>query len=206
MSRAVRVLALEGAQSDKHIFPELCSQDNWTDAYTKSEGFESEYWALTDPHDGQKWPKGLMEEDGKLYWHGKLVVPESRVLDLRELWNQHMMHQGVKKQGLEMQRRLEVDEIGLYNVMKRVKKGCSVCQACNPDNRNVKGEAQLTPIPDQPKESVAMNIFSTLEVHIGKDVFDCVFLCVDHHSGYIVAVAARQMGFLAKEIGRHDDS
>ena len=58
-----------------------------------------------------------------------------------------MMHAGVKKQALDMQRRFEIDQIGPYTAIKKVRKGCSVCQACNPDNRNVKGEAQWTPVP-----------------------------------------------------------
>ena len=66
---------------------------------------------MTDPDDGQKWPKGLTEEDGKLYRNGKLLVPESRVLELCEAWHHHMLHQGVKKQALDMQRRFEIDHI-----------------------------------------------------------------------------------------------
>ena len=68
--RAGRVLAPERAESDKHLFPESCLQDDWTDDY-------AEYRAVTDPDDGQNWPKGLTEEDGKLYRNGKLLVPES---------------------------------------------------------------------------------------------------------------------------------
>ena len=41
MGRAVRVLAPEGAESDKHLFPESCLQDDWTDDYAKSEPFEA---------------------------------------------------------------------------------------------------------------------------------------------------------------------
>ena len=141
MGRAVRVLAPDGAESDKHLFPESCLQDDWTDNYAKSEAFQAEYRAVTDPDDGQKWPKGLTEEDGKLYRNGKLLVPESQVLELCEAWHHHMMHPGVKKQALDMQRRFEINQIGLYSAINKVRKGCSVCQACNPDNRNVKGEA-----------------------------------------------------------------
>ena len=39
MGRAVRVLAPDGAESDKHLFPESCLQDDWTDDYAKSEAF-----------------------------------------------------------------------------------------------------------------------------------------------------------------------
>ena len=200
MGRAVRVLAPEGAESDKHLFPESCLQDDWTDDYAKSEAFEAGYRALTDRHDGQKWPKGLTEEDAKLYWNGKLLVSESRVLELCEASHHHMMHPGVKKQALDMQRRFEIDQISLYSAIKKVRKGCSVCQACNPDNRNVKGEAQWTPVPDQPMESVAMDVFSMPEVYIGKETFDCVVLCVDRHSAYVVAFSARNEGLLAKEV------
>ena len=191
MGRAVSVLATEGAESDKHLFPGSCLQDGWTDDYAKSEPFEGEYRAVTDPDDGHRWPKGLTEEDGKLYQNGKLLVPDSRVLELCEAWHHHMMHPGVRKQALDMQRWFQIDQIGLYNAIKTVRKGCSVCQACNPDSRNVTGEAQWTPVPDQPMESVAMDVFSMPEVHIGKETFDCVVLCVDRHSGYVVAVPAR---------------
>ena len=112
VSRAVSVLAPEGAESDKHLFLESCLQDDWTDDYAKSEAFAAEYRAVTDPDDGQKWPKGLTEEDGKLYRNGKLLVPESRVLELCEAWHHHMLHPGGKKQALDMQRRFEIDHIG----------------------------------------------------------------------------------------------
>ena len=55
-------------------------------------------------------------------------------------------------------------------------------------------------MPDQPMENVAMDVFSMPEVHIGKETFDCVVLCVDRHSGYVVAGPARKKGLLAKEL------
>ena len=58
VSRAVRLLAPEGADSNKHLLPESCLQDDRTDNYAKSEAFESEYRALTDPDNWQEWPKG----------------------------------------------------------------------------------------------------------------------------------------------------
>ena len=45
-----------------------------------------------------------------------------------------------------------------------------------------------------------MDVFSMPEVHMGKETFDCVVLCVDRHSGYVVAVPARKKGLLAKEV------
>ena len=96
MNTAVRVLAPEGAESDKHLFPESGLQDYWTDNYAKCEAFDSKHRALTDPENGEKWPKGLNEEDGKLYGNGKLLVPKFRVLELCETWHDHMMHPGLE--------------------------------------------------------------------------------------------------------------
>ena len=155
---------------------------------------------MTVPDDGQKWPKGLTKEDGKLYRNGRLLVPEYRVLEVCGGWHHHMMHPGVRKQAQDMQRRFEIDQIGLYNGIKKVRKSCSVCQACNPDNSNVTGEAQWTLVPTQPMESVAMDIFFMPEVHIGNETFDCVVLCVDRHSGYVVATPAGKRGLLAREV------
>ena len=122
------------------------------------------------------------------------------MLELCEAWYHHMMHPGVRKQALDMHRGFEIDQIGLYNAIKKVRKCCSVCQACNPDNWNVKGEAKRSPVPDQPMESVAMDVFSMPEIHIGRETFDSVVLCVDRPSDYVVAVPARKRGLLAKEV------
>ena len=39
-----------------------------------------------------------------------------------------------------------------------------------------------------------MDVFPMPKVHIGKEVLDCVVLCVDRHSGYVVAVAHAKRG------------
>ena len=63
-----------------------------------------------------------------------------------------------------------------------------------------RGFEPASPVPDQPMESVAMDVFSMPEVYIGKETFDCLVLGVDRHSSYVVAVPARKRGLLAKEV------
>ena len=76
-----------------------------------------------------------------------------------------------------------------------------------PSSCNVKGGIPSSrrylpypPVPDQPMESVAMDVFSMPEVHIGKETLDCVVLCMDRRSGYVVAIPARKRGLLPKEV------
>ena len=45
MGRAVRVISPEEAESDKHLFPESCLRDDWTEHYATSEAFGAEYRA-----------------------------------------------------------------------------------------------------------------------------------------------------------------
>ena len=42
-----------------------------------------------------------------------LLVPESRLLEHCKPWHHQMRHLGIKKQALDMQRRLRMDVIGL---------------------------------------------------------------------------------------------
>ena len=47
---------------------------------------------------------------------------------------------------------------------------------------------------------VPLDVFPMPEVHIGKEVYNCVILCVDGHSSYVVAAPARKKALLAKEV------
>ena len=49
-------------------------------------------------------------------------------------------------------------------------------------------------------ESVALDVFSIPEVHIGREVVSCVVLCVDRQGGYIAAAQAHKRGVTAREV------
>ena len=138
VNRAVRVLGSEGAESNKQLLPETCLRDDRNNEYAKSELLSPIIGLSLTLMTGRSGQMGFTEQESKLYHNGKLLGPDSWVLELCEARHHHMMHPGVKKQALDMQRQFEVDEIGLCNAVKLLKKDCSVCQACIPDNRNVK--------------------------------------------------------------------
>ena len=45
-----------------------------------------------------------------------------------------------------------------------------------------------------------MDVFPLPGVHTGKEVFECVVLCVDRHAGYVVVVPAHIKGLLGKVV------
>ena len=51
-------------------------------------------------------------------------------------------------------------------------------------------------------ESVAIHKVAMLPVRHGNEVYNCAILCVDRHSGYLVAVPAQDMGLKAEAVAR----
>ena len=93
-------------------------QDDRTNDCAKCKAFRFCYRVLTDPDDGQNWPRGHTNEESKLCASGKFLVPAFRVPEPCKGWHPNMMHPRVKKQALEMQCRFKVNEIGLNKAIK----------------------------------------------------------------------------------------
>ena len=70
--------------------------------------------AVTDTDDGQPWPKGPTEGDGKLHPKRRLLVPKSRVFELCEAWHHPMVHPSVPKQAQDTLRHFSFDDIGFH--------------------------------------------------------------------------------------------
>ena len=77
-----------------------------------------------------------------------------------------------------------------------------MCQAVKLPKKSQVGNADWTPVPDVPMESVAIDKFAMPPVRQSKGVYDCVVLCVDRHSGYLVAVPANDKGLTAEAVPR----
>ena len=58
--------------------------------------------------------------------------------------------------------------------------------------------------PDQPRGRMTMDVFSMPEFDIGREVSNCSVLCVDRHSGYIVAVPSAQICVSSLGSGSYD--
>ena len=69
-----------------------------------------------------------------------------------------------------------------------------------PPNQSQAANADWTPVLDVPMESVAIEKFAMPPVRHGKNVYDCVILCMDRHSGFLVAVPARDKALTAEVV------
>jgi hypothetical protein len=57
----------------------------------------------------------------------------------------------------------------------------------------------MTPIPDAPLISVRVDIFSLPEVKWDDNIYDVAVLCVDRHSGWMIAQPTQQKGLTAEK-------
>ena len=150
------------------------------------------YWnALSAPSD-EDWPEGLTEDGDKLFLKDKLLVPENRVEDLIDHWhNAQLMRPGRDKVQRDLESRFLFPP-GYYAVLNRYCKACAVCRATKHPNWSTAGNPVYTAILESPMTSVSMDVLAVLEVTVEGEVFDCVILVVDRHSGYMVAVPVKK--------------
>ena len=177
------VRAIEGVQS--------VLMEDWSEDYATLDHW-LKYWNAVSAPSDDDWPEGWTEDGDKLCLKDKLLVPENRLEDLIDHWdNAQLMHPGRDK----LQKDLESMFLfppGYYAVLNRYCKACAVCRATKHPNRSTAGNPVYTAIPESPMRSISMDVFAMPEVTVEGEVSDCVILGVDRHSGYIVAVLGKK--------------
>jgi hypothetical protein len=85
------------------------------------------------------------------------------------------------------------------NLLRKIRKFCLVCQACDRPNWTKKALITMTPIPDWFMSSVSLDIFQMPLVVWEGSHADAYLLCVDRHSGWVVARPTRYDGFTGEK-------
>ena len=78
---------------------------------------------------------------------------------------------------------------------------CEVCQACQRPSRHL-GPIAHTPIPPRVMESVALDVFRMPTVIFEKEKFVTMVVCVDRHSGWIVAIPCLNKGLTGAKVAK----
>ena len=167
--------------------------EDWSLAYESSTTF-GPVWRACHV-DGGKWEVGFQLIRGKLYRDGLLCVPGGFVE--RVLLAHHVMvgHPGIKRLKLEVRKRyIFPTGMNVEEIIGRVRRECLICQACDPPNRPFARPVRMSPIIEGFMSSVSLDVFSMMEVTWQDATFDCVVLCVDRATGWIIARPAQYSG------------
>jgi hypothetical protein len=80
-----------------------------------------------------------------------------------------------------------------------VKKACHSCQLCDAPTWASRGRFEFTPIPEHPFISVCVDIFSLPQVTWREANYDQVLVCVDRHTGWIIAIPTEKVGLTSEK-------
>ena len=78
---------------------------------------------------------------------------------------------------------------------------CETCQACNRPQL-LKTKVAYSPIPPKLMVSVALDIFRMPEVILHGKKYESMAICVDRHSGWVVAVPRQNRGLRGMNIAQ----
>ena len=147
----------------------------------------------------ETWPSGVQICKEKIYQDGRLCVPESLVLKVVEDFHDCNGHIGQRRMAQGLQHHFRFAIGFSLDIIKQVRQNCLTCQGCDKPYWQAKGPIECHPIPERVFTSVCLDVFAMPDVEWDDQKFDCILLCVDRLSGWIVAQPTLKLGLTAKK-------
>ena len=170
-----------GINAEKDILTQI-----WTREYIASPEF-GDIWMQIENRE-TPWPRGFQLHEGKLYQDNLLCIPEMFVERVIVAHHIHMAHCGARKLITEIKRQYRIPvSRNVEKIVQKVRKNCLVCQACDPPNFNMEGPIRFNTVVERFMSSVCLDIFSMPMVEWKDEKYDSFVLCVDRHSGWMIA-------------------
>ena len=122
-------------------------------------------------------------------------MPES--VALRVLWDFHSEagHIGINRMLKELHLRYAIPcTVPVQIVVKAIRRSCPVCQAAEPPHFAREGIQEPFPVPERLMHSVCLDVFSMVPTSWQGEDYDCILLCVDRLSGWMVACPTTKLG------------
>ena len=159
---------------------------NWEAEYHLCPTF-TEPWSLTHGL-AEEWPPGYRLIPDRLLFEGRICIPSSLQKAHIRLYHEHLLHPGWERLWKDLKARFEFADLGrAKDFVQVVGQQCETCQACQRPYSKA-GPLVFTPIPPHIMVSIAIDIFDVSRVDFEGRMYDSMAVCVDRHSGWMVAV------------------
>ena len=154
-----------------------------------------------------EWPRGIRVFDNRMFLDERLCVPLCFQNDVIQENHEFLGHVGHARVSQHMNGRyVWADESKARQSPSDCSKFCGVWLACS-RGETLKGPIESTPIPPAPMSSVSIDLFKMPEVLHEGERYNMMAVCVDRHSGWVVAIPVLEKGLtgakLAKLMVRH---
>ena len=186
-----------GATPQKRAHSYILEED-WAEDYAQSPAFSQVWDSICRV--GGEWPEGYKVFRGKLYSRERLCVPENLVQQVLSEHHDWVAHVGTDRLLVEVLRRYAIPEgIDTKKILQKVRRNCLVCQACDRPNWAMQRPISMTPIPDRVMVSVCLDVFTMPISEWQGQKYDAYLLCVDRHSGWMVARPTQKQGLTGEK-------
>ena len=148
------------------------------------------------------WPKGFQVREGRMYLHGKLCIPTSLQAPWIREHHEFLGHVGPERLWYNLEEKVQwADQDKAKKIVFGIMAQCETCQACQRP-LTMQGPLEPTPIPSKIMDSVAIDMFSMPATTVEGVMYNGMEVCVDRHSGWIVAVPVRMEGLSASAVAK----
>ena len=126
--------------------------------------------------------------DDKLICNGRWCVPKSLVHRLVAEYQDalHLTTSSVVKHSKEINHGVEGER--LYKAVQLQRQTCPSCAIHTHDTKRKQGYMTPMPIPMEPMDSIALDVFHYPSTPHDGEVYDRMLLCVCRLSGYLIAI------------------
>ena len=173
---------------------------NWETEYGKCPTFGLP-WKLTHGT-AEGWPLGYSLHRSRLFWEGKTCIPWTLQNATVRQFHEFMLHVGPQRlwDKLSLIYHFAVPEKAKEFTWE-VGNQCETCQACQRPSAK-EGPLAFTPIPPRIMESVAIDVFYVGPTTFEDQRFDSMVVCVDRHSGWLVALPCLDKGLTGEWVAK----
>jgi len=186
---------------EEHLSYQQVEEMDWSKHYLESPKW-SEIWKETQEPYQTQWPKGVHIQPGRMFLDDRLCIPEKLQKPWIRAHHVFLGHVGADRVWAHMENRFAFANPQEANQFTQwVSSQCETCQACQRATQ-LKGPIQPTPIPKAVMHSVALDLFRMSQTVVGQQTFDTMIVCVDRHSGWIVAIPMLYKGTTGETVAK----
>ena len=172
---------------------------HWGDLYLTCPTWK-ESWEKTQS--GVEWPSGIKVFKGQMFLEERLCIPlciQNEVVQETHEFLGHVGHERVWKHMIL--RYVWADDKKAQKFCQDCSRFCGVCQASS-RGESLRGPIEPTPIPPAPMSSVSIDLFKMPHVLFEGEHFNMMAVCVDRHSGWVVALPVLEKGLTGAKLAK----
>ena len=188
----------DGAAAQAMRAPSHIMDADWSGEYQACPFF-AEPWVQTVTGEVD-WPRDYKVHRSKMYYQEKLCVPTGLVHEVLRIHHEWVGHVGNDRLLPEVLRRYYLPpSIRVGGVIQDIRRTCLLCQACDKPNFSRRRPLAMTPVPDRFMTSVCLDVFAMPPESWQGQKFDAFLLCVDRHSGWMIARPVQNAGLTGEK-------